>query len=578
MGRPGFEIDSAFGFGTAAAILDADGVLIAQSELFARHFSPAVIDVALVRKIARGSKGGLGFSNQAGSGYDRPSILAYDHVGNTRSWRTPADFPVPDEAGVGKVVVLGVVPPEKCSWIEMSCRFYGLTEMQTRVCLALLAHGDLRTAAARSGIAYGTAREALRAILRKLGVDSTPAMITYLTSHWLGADLTSDDSPYALSELFGLTPRQLAMVTLVADGLSRTEAAGIVGISMAVAKKEMDFAYASLGVGSATELARTVAEARAIALLTQATPQCFETETDQPSVEQAAEPLAFVEAPKGRRLAYSDYGPAGAPPVLVLHSAMTNRPVCTVLLDALHRCGFRVLALDRPGFGLTDPVKGARAGEHDPFANAARDTIWFCQKLGLPKVNIVANGAAPVVLALQGLCPDLLGRVVMINPHIGPEHDTHSSGLLAATKRAFRSQPWLAETAARLIYRFSSPALGRFGIWRSVRGSWPDEAVMAIERNLRDYLRSMRMFSQGKLAGFVNEQVGFVTLPASSPHSGTTRWSVLVGGCDFLFKPDEVNDFWTRTLPDANCRIVADAGRLLVFSHARMIAEILARD
>src|SRR6185312_9257258 len=107
-----------------------------------------------------------------------------------------------------------------------------------------------------------------------------------------------------------------------------------------------------------------------------------------------AEPLRMMPRADGTRIAWSDYGPASGKPVLVVHSSMTSRPVSRALVTALQAAGVRPIAIDRPGFGMSDPFPGMEPGRHDPFAVAARDVASLCRKLKIASLDVVARGGA----------------------------------------------------------------------------------------------------------------------------------------------------------------------------------------
>lgn len=78
----------------------------------------------------------------------------------------------------------------------------------------------------------------------------------------------------------------------------------------------------------------------------------------------------------GSRVAWSEYGSVTGRPVLVVHSSMTTRFVSRRLLRALQTRGCRPIAIDLPGFGLSEPVAGLGAGVHNPFAAAVVMDCW----------------------------------------------------------------------------------------------------------------------------------------------------------------------------------------------------------
>jgi hypothetical protein len=245
--------------------------------------------------------------------------------------------------------------------------------------------------------------------MKRVRVSKLPALVTRLTSLAFGV-MPEADAAAVLEDLWGLTPRQAALAALVASGASRSSAASALSIGAAVARKELERVHIILQVSTGAGLARKVAEANALRWLTAA------TGGDAGFVEAGAEPLQFVHRADGSRIAVSDYGPASGAPVLVAHSNLTSRFVGRSLLRALQAAGYRPIAIDRPGFGLTDEVAGAAAGGHDPFVAEAADTLLVLDQLKIRQLDLVARGAAQFVLALERAAPGRLRRVVLVNP------------------------------------------------------------------------------------------------------------------------------------------------------------------
>jgi pimeloyl-ACP methyl ester carboxylesterase len=106
-------------------------------------------------------------------------------------------------------------------------------------------------------------------------------------------------------------------------------------------------------------------------------------------------PTGTITVAEGRRLAYDDVGdPAGAP-VVYLHGCpdcrLTRHPDDGVAA----RAGVRLIAIDRPGYGQSDPDSGA-----DENALAA-DVIALADVLGLDRFAVFGwSSGGPGALAL----------------------------------------------------------------------------------------------------------------------------------------------------------------------------------
>jgi pimeloyl-ACP methyl ester carboxylesterase len=282
-----------------------------------------------------------------------------------------------------------------------------------------------------------------------------------------------------------------------------------------------------------------------------------------------------VHGPDGRRIAVSDYGPSSGRPVLVVHSSTTSRPVARGLLRALQDAGYRPLAIDRPGFGLTDEVRGLRPGVDDPYGAAAGDALRVLDRLRLERVDVVARGGAKAVLALEAAAPGRLGRVVLVNPdpHVGARG--RGSGIFAALKQLGRRNPAVMRLSIALLARQTSYARLDEFLRRAFRGSPPDERALQDPELVRDFFRAVRTLATGRYQGVVNEQVDFAYGRPLARLAGTTDWRVLVAAHDTMHDPQQVLEVWRAILPDARFRRVEDAGRLLALSHPQHVVEAL---
>jgi pimeloyl-ACP methyl ester carboxylesterase/DNA-binding CsgD family transcriptional regulator len=553
----------------AAALVNASGEVVAASPVFAAEGAAAYIDPAIVSQVLRTGRTRVEpVAVEARDGQLDPAIFAYGAGAETSSWILPPDIRGRPEFVGGHVVVLATITSLRATPLKAACESFGLTGLQTRVAMATIRAGTIKQAATHLGISYDTARESLSEAMRRVGVDRLPALVASLASLAFGV-LPQQSGVPLLEDIWGLSRRQAALAGLIAEGLPREAAARRLGISAAAAKKELDRIYAGLGVSSAAALARTVVEAQALSCTTAATRGYVGLAHDN------AEPLRMMPRADGSRVAWSDYGPVSGKPVLVVHSSMTSRPVSRKLLTALQAEGCRPIAIDRPGFGMSDPVAGAEPGRHDPFAAAVPDVLLVCEKLGIRALDIVARGGAQHVLSLADTAPELLDRVVLVNPDPHTEEAGRRAGPLGAVKEAYFRNPRLVAMMARLISaHLTQDRLARM-MERSFAGSPPDLRAMADPQVVSDYYRAVRMFAAGRIEGYVNEQIAMATAAHPSPRLGTDRWAVVIGEHDTLHDPQDVHAYWRAVLPAAQFVDAKGAGRLMALVEPERIARTL---
>ncbi|NIJ20304.1 pimeloyl-ACP methyl ester carboxylesterase/DNA-binding CsgD family transcriptional regulator [Sphingomonas naasensis] len=553
----------------AAALVDGSGRIVAASPVFVAEKAERYVDAALVSQVLRtGQTRVAPVAIESIDGGLDPVIFAYGAGLQAASWILPAEIRDRAERASGHVVVLATITSLRATPLKAACESFGLTGLQTRVAMATIRCGTIKQAAAQLDISYDTAREALSEAMRRVGVDRLPALVASLASLAFGV-LPEGSAAGLLEDIWGLSPRQAALATLIAEGLSRDVAAQRLGISRATAKKELDRTYGCLGVSSAAALARAVIEAQALSCTTAATQGQVALAHDH------AEPLRLMPRPDGTRIAWSDYGPASGKPVLVVHSSMTSRPVSRALVAALQAAGGRPIAIDRPGFGMSDPLPGMEPGRHDPFAAAARDVLSVCHKLKITSLDVVARGGAQHVLALADTDPALLDRVVLVNPDPHTEETGRRWGPMGAVKEAYFRNPRLVALMVRMISAHLTQERVARMMERSFAGSPPDLDALRDPRIRIDYYRAVRMFATGRVAGYVNEQIALATATRPAPRPRHKRWTILIGEHDALHDPADVRAYWQAVLPGAGFVEVAGAGRLLAMTDASLVARTL---
>lgn len=550
----------------AVAVLDVHGGVRVASRLFAEERGERYVDPGLVERALRlGKPIAVPIAIDTDHG-PQSVIFVYASAAVAAPWRLPPELAA--EIQAGGVVVLTTLAA-RAGPIERACAAFNLTASQTRVAQAVIRAGSIKASAAALGISHVTARETLSEVYRRTGARRLPELVGLLSGLAFGALPSKSDHAPLLVDVWGLTPKQASIALLIASGAAREEAARTLGLSLAVVRKELEQVFATLRVDSASELARTVSTLSALGALLAATGGRLGF------TDPRAEPLRLLPRADGTRIAWSDYGPIGGKPVLIVHSSMTSRLAPSGLVSALQLAGFRVLAIDRPGFGMSDAIPGLRAGKHDPFDAAVADLLALLDSLQIATIDIVARGGAQAVLALGRRAPERIGKVVLVNPDPHSGADGHRQGPLGAFKEAYLSQPELIGTFARLLAGSMTRERLHRMLRQSMQGSPPDERAVADVRIADEYWRSVRMFATGRIEGYINEQVAMARGGKPEPMPGLTHWSVLIGGYDTMHDPRQVERYWRDVLPDSRFQAVPDAGRFLAMSHPDRVVEAL---
>jgi pimeloyl-ACP methyl ester carboxylesterase len=164
-----------------------------------------------------------------------------------------------------------------------------------------------------------------------------------------------------------------------------------------------------------------------------------------------------VRVRDGRRLSFAEWGAPEGRAVVWLHGTPGARRQVpeTARVAALER-GVRLVAVDRPGVGLSTPHL------YDAIADFAPDLGIVCDQLGLGRLTFVAlSGGGPYALAAAAAWPERVAAVGLLGsvaPAVG--QDAVPGGLVAL---AVRFEPLLravrvpAALSLRLLVRLLAP-------------------------------------------------------------------------------------------------------------------------
>ena len=146
-----------------------------------------------------------------------------------------------------------------------------------------------------------------------------------------------------------------------------------------------------------------------------------------------------LELSDGRRLVYAEYGEFDGTPLLFFHGTPGSRRVARWADAAARRRGVRLIAPDRPGFGLSDPQPGRTLGDWPA------DVAELADALGLGRFAVAGvSGGGPYVAACAWRMPDRLTGAGIISG-MGPLDDPT---LAAALPRRYRAAFGLARRGA----------------------------------------------------------------------------------------------------------------------------------
>ncbi|MFM2045649.1 MAG: hypothetical protein RLY86_4225 [Pseudomonadota bacterium] len=286
------------------------------------------------------------------------------------------------------------------------------------------------------------------------------------------------------------------------------------------------------------------------------------------SLASSAPRDGVVTLPDGRRLGYAEYGDPAGPVIVYLH----GYPNCRREAGLMPLPGVRLIAPDRPGYGLSDPLpgRGLRA--------VAADVAALLDALGLDRVRLIGlSGGAPYAAALAHDRPDRIAATAFVCP-LGPAAVSADSpaALLHALGRRPRLLPLVAGVARTVILRGDPLALaGRLRRGRAMTD--PDLTLLTADPG-RALLSGWREALRPGVQGAVDDAVAYAGPWGFDPAAIRGPVTVWHGTADRTV-PVAAGRWYARCIPGAVLQEKAGEGHfsLVHHHHGAIVADLLAR-
>jgi pimeloyl-ACP methyl ester carboxylesterase len=137
-------------------------------------------------------------------------------------------------------------------------------------------------------------------------------------------------------------------------------------------------------------------------------PECslMSPEVERPA---GARHVGTVQVRDGRAVGFAEWGDANGAPVVVFHGGPGSRLLALGCEDAAVDFGLRLVCLERPGFGLSDPAPDRT------LIGWADDVVDATRALNIETLTVVGTSAGSAYALACGAClPSLIQRVGVI--------------------------------------------------------------------------------------------------------------------------------------------------------------------
>jgi len=291
----------------------------------------------------------------------------------------------------------------------------------------------------------------------------------------------------------------------------------------------------------------------------------------------AAKPLQLTEGrvrlPSGRRLGYAEYGHPAGPLVLYFHGTPGSRIEAGLIAPEAVAAGLRLVAIERPGVGVSDYQSGQRILDLPADVSCLADALGYA---GTAFGVLAMSGGAPYALACLTCIPHRLTHVAIVSAHTPMNargvRPGNQDRLIAFAMRRPRLARIGFNAAIRQLHRNPDRMA------RRVAASWAEsdrQLIMcnpvyraALVRSLREATRcgATAVLTAVQLLG---GSWGFQL--CDLPPASVSVWH---GGCDPI-APVSMGHYFHRQIAGSKLIVDPGAGHLTMLKwHA---ADILAR-
>lgn len=273
----------------------------------------------------------------------------------------------------------------------------------------------------------------------------------------------------------------------------------------------------------------------------------------------------------GRTVGYAVYGDLDGAPLLALHGAPACRLMFSIADKAARARGLRIVAPDRPGYGLTPP---------DRDASLAARTQWlalFANAVGLKRFRLLGvSGGAPYAVALAGLLPDRVSGLALVSP-MGPVAEYQSSANGTDHPLAFSHRQFFLHTSGHLW--MTVPAGGLLGLMVRIapeaflglgaRFFGGADAALFSRPEVKAYFTSMlrEAFRQGAYGG--TSDLAIYGRPWNVDFKRVTMPVIVWQGTDDRIVPPQAAQYLAGLLAQCSYVPIKSAGHFWVLGHVQ---------
>ena len=279
----------------------------------------------------------------------------------------------------------------------------------------------------------------------------------------------------------------------------------------------------------------------------------------------------------GRMLGYAEYGSGEGKPVFYFPGNPASRLDGWRLDEPAKRVKARIIALDRPGIGLSDFKAGRR------YLDWPDDVSELADNLGINRFAVLGLSAGgPYTMACAYKIPQRITSAAIVSspcPFNVPEATKDMSKFQHLAVFVVQRAPWLARLRIGILVRKVNR--DPIGVILRVNGGMAevDKAIIdeIISRNPEGLNRAVNNLRQAfhlGARGIVQEYSILMNPWGFRPNDISIQIKIWHGEADITIRPS-MGRYLANSIPDCQANFLPGEGHYLIFKHAEDILRDL---
>jgi len=270
--------------------------------------------------------------------------------------------------------------------------------------------------------------------------------------------------------------------------------------------------------------------------------------------------------PDGRRLGYAEYGAPDGRPVLFFHGAPGSRHIHADMADVVTRRGIRLIAVERPGYGLSDPQPGRS------MLDWPGDVAVLTDTLGVTQFSIIGFSMGSVyALACAHSLPSRVTKVALagaLAPLDAPGITEGLSSMVSGLYALARSNP------DELRDTFSAIAPSPAALVEAMTASLAEWDKNEVNKRTAEFEAEYAQTLCGGVGGVASDFV-LASKDWGFPLEGLNTEAHLWCGTSDQNTPPAMTKYLSTQLSNSRVFMLPDEGHLSLYAHWREILERL---